>query len=243
MRGIIVLFVLSFLFMKRGIQEIRFKRKYSSYPVSKIRSLSAGRVKVKGKLKEIDKSFTRLSQLSNESCLMYIYEIDVYRYGYIKRGYEEVFYSGDWSKFLVDDGTGSILIDSPYLHGRLLKPKYIYKQNIFKKLPTHFDEFLAKHNIKTKYRLGFRKAIRIREYQLSIGDEVNVVGYAAAKTEELKRVYPSDQNLYLTGTDEFSLVFTQSDKSLFNEFISSLWFLIGAAILVLALVGFVVKFE
>jgi preprotein translocase subunit Sss1 len=242
MRGILVLFALAYLLMKRGVDEIRFKRKYSSYPISKIRSLSVGRVKVRGKLKALNDLSYQLAELSNQKCLMYIYEIDIYRYGYIKRGYQEVFYSGDWGKFMIEDETGKIMIVSENIHGRLLKPKYTYKQNIFRKFPKGFEKFLSRHDIQTKSRFGLRRAIRIREYQLNENDIANLVGYAEIKTDELRN-NSDDHNLYLTGSDQFSLVFTQTDKKLFNEFISSLWFLLGAGLLILGLVGFMVKFK
>lgn len=104
-------FALGLLVLYGAVWEFRKRRMMRDTPTSKVRSLAIGNVEIKGVAEKHEEVFE--SPFTGKECVMYVYSVDVYSEG----GRNS---SGGWSTveagvkaapFLLNDGTGKVLVD------------------------------------------------------------------------------------------------------------------------------------
>jgi len=234
------LFALGLLVLYGAVWEFRKRRMMRDTPTSKVRSLAIGNVEVKGVAEKHEEVFE--SPFSGEDCVMYVYSVDTYSEG----GKNS---SGGWSTveagvkaapFLLEDGTGSVLVDPEGAEKELpVENSYEYEgedenESIREYVSKRGDLFeestgtgltgIAEIATSTDFRMGDADLVgtdRKRRYQesyLPVGSEEVYVFGRAMRREDIA-VPENAENLVISRNEDTPLFKISTSSE--NENISS----------------------
>ncbi|MCF7861030.1 E3 ubiquitin ligase family protein [Candidatus Woesearchaeota archaeon] len=146
-------------------------------PTSKIRSMAMGRVEIYGEIIPAKGKIFK-SPFSDEKCVWCKWMVEEYRSSG-KSGRWITIDSGILQDhFYVKDNTGYVLVD-PFGANIDIQKDNEYQSGAFRgAIPGTAKVFLDKNSIKTKGLFGFKRPLRLREYYLTPGDKIYVMGYA-----------------------------------------------------------------
>ncbi len=161
-----------------GFKWFQQKRIIENTPTSKIRSLAMGPVEVFGKVLPYKNKMFK-SPFSGSKCVWCKWTLEEYRNHGKSSSWVMVRQGLMSSYFMLNDGTGSVLVDS---NGAKIDipMDVVMKQGFLKKEFTpQVIKFLGEQNVYHKsLLLGFTKDLRAREYFLAPNDKVYIMGTA-----------------------------------------------------------------
>lgn len=184
------------LFVK-GIQWYGEKRMINDIPTSKIRSLAMGLVEINGKV-AADAKRMLSSPFSGKDCVYYKYMVEEYRSSNKPAmiptvvigenpnaipsaggGWVTVATQEERANFYLGDATGKVLVD-PKGAKIDVPADYEFSSGFGSDPPQKVLDFLSSKGIAHEGFLGMNKQMRFREYVISPGDGLYVMGTAGA---------------------------------------------------------------
>ena len=175
----IFLFLILFggiVFFFSGFQKLHQKRIIANLPLSKIRSLSMGLVKLNGQIMQNEKLL--ISPINKEKCIYYNCHIEELKKRGRSTSWVTIFRSIASVPFYVQDETGKILVNLKNAEVNINMDSQD-KSGFFKKINPNFQEFLTKIGVKYKNFLNIPKSFRYKESFLAPGDQIHIIGTAS----------------------------------------------------------------
>jgi hypothetical protein len=156
------------------------KRLIEDTPLSKIRSIAMGFVKISGeaqKAKEILKS-----PLSGKDSVYYRCDVDEQhtetdKDGHTRTYWKTIFTDRKAVPFFVKDATGSVLVDSADANISVSISNQ-YNSSMGKDPPANVMRFLKEKNVKFEGFLGINKTMRYQEFMIQPKDKLYIMGTA-----------------------------------------------------------------
>ena len=181
-KWLVVLFVLFFfgiVLFPVGFKQLYQQKMIVNLPLSKIRSMAMGLVKLKGVV--VHKGKLLISPINKQKCVYYNCVVEELVSSGKSSRWVTVFRSTESAPFYIQDETGKVLVD---LKGAQidLKKDTRATAGLFKKIPPNFEEFLKRVNIKSRTILNMPKTMRYREDFLLPNDAIYIVGAAGYAT-------------------------------------------------------------
>jgi len=157
-----------------GFKRLRRKRLIENIPTSTIRGLALGLVELTGKPK---KKALLKSPLTKTDCVLYRYTVERYEQrGKSSRWVMVTQGNSFYCPFLLDDGTGQILV-FPKDAELILPVDYEFVTGFFGSTPANLVEFMQNNGISYQGFLGNHK-MRFREWHITEYDDAYVLGTA-----------------------------------------------------------------
>ncbi len=156
-----------------------FRRKLKELPFSNVHSIAVGQVRLKGRIRSKDGKMVT-APLSKQSCLIYLDTVE--QHSNTSRSWNVVYNAGEWSNIVLEDGTGSIMLNVEGA-STVLAEAFSAKNNwLSGKMQPGLKSFLDERGINWKYpwfgeRFG-QKPTRVSETVLTEGEECEVIGFA-----------------------------------------------------------------
>lgn len=199
----LALYVLSLFLAYAGFVKKRELSYIADTPTSKIRSMPMGMVEVKGQALEGAPEFVLSAPFSGRDCLAYRYEIQEYK----QRGKHNRWVTVDSSlsdqRFLVDDGTGEVVVD-PTGADFEFEDKKVYKVDSTEDANENIRDFVGDDD--GPGGLIFENDRKYIEWIIRPGENVYVNGYASKEKGE-------SSEYAVIKEDENETTFLISDKS------------------------------
>lgn len=216
------LFVVGIIWFYFTFRLISLTKKTSDLAVSKIRSLAVGPVRIKGKVGKKHPKNVNISPILKEDCVLYSNSIDEYYFWGYLHGWREICNLGYWDNFYLEDNTGKVLV-SPDEVRYMFKPSYKNKLFFFFKKPDKQEELLLKRrNINYK-----KKSLKILEYVLKEGDEVEIIGYAKPVNKVGSK--KQEEKLEIVNTQDEDMTIKKGKESIFSSKKIIFYFLVSVA--------------
>ena len=209
-----IFFLLGLLFFLSGFYLFREKRLIENLPTSKVRSLAMGLVELKGTIVK-DQEFLK-SPFSGKECVYYTLRVSVPRG---KGSWRNIFSETKSIKFLLEDDTGKILVDSDRAQ---IDPSFHYEKMVsFNQLPAVVQDAVKKFfpdtASKNMHIFGANTVIRCEESVLSTDAPVFVLG--TADKNAVRTVIRKGRNkdfFYITTGDERLIIANLGRRALFS---------------------------
>ena len=174
-------------------------------PTSKIRSMPMGTVEVKGTAEQGPEGIILKSPFSGKECLFYRYEIEEYVSSGKNSHWETVSKGFDGVRFVLDDGTGEVIVDPENADVEMPKDNSI-RINSADNETDQIREFMNQKGIRGTGGLLFDNDRRYHEWYVTPGEDVYVFGYASNERDDHGE-YP------IIKDDERAEMFMISDRS------------------------------
>jgi hypothetical protein len=165
-----------FIVLLKGFILFRKKRFIEKIPLSKIRSLAMGLVKVHGEVTRGGKGFLK-SPFFLKDCVYYMYVIERLMADRHPERWKTLKTESETLPFILRDETGSVLVDPAEAEINTTKGfEWLLDREHMP--PVQVREFLALHGIEYKDPLGLEYKMRYREYFIEPGDKLYILGTA-----------------------------------------------------------------
>ncbi|HLD18910.1 MAG TPA: GIDE domain-containing protein, partial [Candidatus Nanoarchaeia archaeon] len=160
-----------------GFRMYRLVKTIENTPTSKIRSIAMGSVEVFGKVVPSRGSIL-YSPFSNSKCVYYCYKIDEWRKtGKRSSGWVTVKQGTNAIPFFIQDGTGTVLIDSK--GAEIDIPQDFTRESGIGNEPTDImKKFMSVEGMSHEGWFGINKKMRYSESYIAPGDSLYVMGIA-----------------------------------------------------------------
>lgn len=163
-----------------GFRCLQKKRLIENIPTSTVRGLAMGMVELCGRAKE---KAPLASPFTQTACVYYKYMIEEYRRSKNSSRWVKIA-KGDSAHvpFILEDETGSVTV---FPHGAetIVPADYSKVFSSCNALPAHLISFLEKSRVRYKGLFGFSKRLRFREWYVTEGEALYVLGHAQKAPE------------------------------------------------------------
>jgi len=191
-----------------GFKRLRRKRLIENIPTSTIRGIALGLVEIIGKAK---RKTPIQSPLTKTDCVLYRYTVERYEQrGKSSRWVMVTQGNSFYCPFLVDDGTGQMLV-LPKDAEMILPIDYEFVTGWFATIPQNLIEFMQGNGISYQGFLGNYK-MRFREWYITEYDDVYVLG-TANKTNDFTNNHQENLLKRLSELKKDTTFMSQADKN------------------------------
>ena len=199
----VFLYVLSLFIAYAGFVKKRELSYIANTPTSKIRSMPMGMVEVKGQALEGAPEFVLSAPFSGKDCLAYMYEVQEYEQRGKNSSWVTVDNGVSDQRFLVDDGTGEVVVD-PRGADFEFEDKKVYRVDSTEDANKNIREFVGDKG--GPGGLIFENDRKYIEWIITPEEDVYVNGYASKEKGE-------SSEYAVIKEDENETTFLISDKS------------------------------
>jgi hypothetical protein len=166
-----------------GFRCLQKKRLIENIPTSTVRGLAMGMVELCGRAKE---KTPLASPFTQSACVFYKYTIEEYRRSKNSSRWVRIA-KGDSATvpFILEDDTGSVTV-FPQGAETIVPADYSKVFSSCNALPVHIIGFLEKTRVRYKGLFGFSKRLRFKEWYITMGEVLYVLGHAQKAREYVK---------------------------------------------------------
>lgn len=216
-----------------GLRWLSHKRLIENIPTSKIRSIAMGLVEITGKVIPIGNNLMK-SPFANEDCVYYKYTVekwvktkDSHYWRVVKSGKSE-------TPFLINDNTGSVLVDSSGANVEVTKTTYTSGSG--KDPSPIIKKFLESRNLDYEGFFGINYKMRFREALIRPNDTLYILGTATDNPfkEDGSAQHSSDDIMIHNGKGKIYYISDKSEKKVVTSYkIKSIAGLVVGALIII----------
>lgn len=235
--GLVIGIVLFFF----GLKSLSQKRLIENIPTSKIRSIAMGLVEVFGRAVPFDKNIL-FSPFSNTECIYYKYWIEKWVKSGKNHHWRTIKKGKSKSPFLLDDDTGTVLIDPAGANIDINSVSY--RSDVGNDPPNIVKNFLISQNLNYEGLFGINHKMRYREAVIVPNRQLYVIGTATDNPFQLEgsAQQSSDDIMIHKGKGKIYYISQKSEKNVIKSYqIKAIVGLFGGAIFIVIFFNILLK--